>query len=59
MRNQGRRRGNPPQQPSRADLQNRIDELEAENETLNDKLDSIQDIASDDDDDDDDDDDQD
>lgn len=54
MRNRGGRRGNPSQQPSRADLQNRIDELEAENETLNDKLDSIQDIASDDDDDDDD-----
>ena len=56
MRNRGTRRGNPSQQPSRADLQNRIDELEAENETLNDKLDSIQDIASEDDDDDDDDD---
>jgi hypothetical protein len=57
MRNRGGRKSNPAPQPSRADLQNRIDALESENETLNDKLDSILDIASDEDDDDDDDDD--
>ena len=32
-----------------ADLQDRIDELETENEALNDKLDSIRDIAAEDD----------
>lgn len=59
MRNRGSRKENPSSQPSRADLQSRIEELESENETLTDKLDSILDIASDDDDDDGDDDDQD
>jgi hypothetical protein len=34
--------------PSKADLEDRIDELETENEALNDKLDSILDIASED-----------
>jgi hypothetical protein len=36
--------------PSKADLEDRIDELESENEALNDKLDSILDIAAEDDD---------
>ncbi len=39
----------PPQRRSRTDLENRIGELEAENEMLNDKLDSIRDIAEEDD----------
>jgi hypothetical protein len=44
-RNTARRKQNP------ADLRDRIDELEAENEALNDKLDSIRDLTSEDDDD--------
>lgn len=35
--------------PTTADLKDRIDELETENEALNDKLDSIRDIAAEDD----------
>ena len=42
-------RNTPRRKPSTADLQDRIDELETENEALNDKLDSIRDLAAEDD----------
>jgi hypothetical protein len=48
-------RNTPRRKQSPAELRDRIDELEAENEALNDKLDSIRDLTSEDDDDEDDD----